>query len=129
HFQDKDFDRYEHLGYVHPPPTAKVRKGRRVSQRSDASAESGRTYQSAKDVLEQFGFDPNTVIHVPECDDQCAVHPHAADGLLSVEHDVVPAKSKPRDWAYTDSVVVKEWLIDTGCGNDLLSKRDVASVH
>ncbi|MFM7981358.1 MAG: hypothetical protein ACKPKO_18785, partial [Candidatus Fonsibacter sp.] len=36
---------------------------------------------------------------------------------------------KSRDWAYTDSTVVKEWLIDTGCGNDLLSKRDVASVN
>ncbi|MFM7978722.1 MAG: hypothetical protein ACKPKO_05350, partial [Candidatus Fonsibacter sp.] len=96
--------------------------------RPDASVENGRDYQSAKDVLEKFGYDSNTVIHIPECGEQCIVHPHDNKDSLPFKHDVVPAKSRARNWAYTDSVDIKEWLIDTGCGNDILSKRDVVSV-
>ena len=39
----------------------------------------------------------NTVIHVPECDDQRDVHSPTINGLISVEHDAVPAKPKLRD--------------------------------
>ncbi|MFM7983076.1 MAG: hypothetical protein ACKPKO_27515, partial [Candidatus Fonsibacter sp.] len=85
HLQDKDFDLYEHLGNVHPPPSAKVRKGKRVAQKSDASAESGHTYSSAKDVLEQLGLDPNTVIHIPENDDE------THDGRSSTVYDALSA--------------------------------------
>ncbi|MFM7984496.1 MAG: hypothetical protein ACKPKO_34740, partial [Candidatus Fonsibacter sp.] len=63
-----------------------------------------------------------------ESDEKHGVHLPTVDGLLSVERDAVPAKPKSRDWAYTDRIVVKDWIVDTGCGNDLLSKRDVASV-
>ena len=128
-FKGKDFEYYEHLGDVHPPSYKEKRKHNKVEYKSDASAGMDYTYSSAKDVLAIFGFGFNTLFNVSANNDKPQiVHLSSADDIISGENDACPVRPKSRNWSYTECDVVKEWLIDTGCGNDLLSKRDVASV-
>ncbi|MFM7985251.1 MAG: hypothetical protein ACKPKO_38625, partial [Candidatus Fonsibacter sp.] len=63
HFQDKDFDLYEHLGDVHPPHYIEKRIDNKAEYESDVSAGREYTYSSAKDVLERLGFDSNTLFN------------------------------------------------------------------
>ncbi|MFM7990454.1 MAG: hypothetical protein ACKPKO_65165, partial [Candidatus Fonsibacter sp.] len=46
--------------------------------------------------------------------------------LSDVNHQALPVRPKKRDRFYTECVDVREWLIDTGCGHDLLYKHEVA---
>ncbi|MFM7988610.1 MAG: hypothetical protein ACKPKO_55790, partial [Candidatus Fonsibacter sp.] len=49
--------------------------------------------------------------------------------VLRRSEGALPASynTKKRDMSYTECTVINEWLIDTGCGQDLLSKKDVAN--
>ncbi|MFM7984381.1 MAG: hypothetical protein ACKPKO_34155, partial [Candidatus Fonsibacter sp.] len=51
HFQYTDFDLYELLGDVHPPPSMEKRIDNKAEYESDASAGREYTYSSAKDVF------------------------------------------------------------------------------
>ncbi|MFM7983781.1 MAG: hypothetical protein ACKPKO_31100, partial [Candidatus Fonsibacter sp.] len=49
------------------------------------------------------------------------------DFASECSEDALPASSKKRDMAYTECTVVTDWLIDAGCGHDLISKQQVTN--
>ncbi|MFM7980982.1 MAG: hypothetical protein ACKPKO_16865, partial [Candidatus Fonsibacter sp.] len=107
-FNGANFDHYERLGTVRRPAPEEAEPGEELPE-ADSTVDKRFEDLPAADILQRFGIDFNVVLD-----------------LSDVNHQALPVRPKKRDRSYIECIDVREWLIDTGYGHDLLSKHDVA---
>ncbi|MFM7982939.1 MAG: hypothetical protein ACKPKO_26805, partial [Candidatus Fonsibacter sp.] len=127
------------LGSVRPPASWKT-SDKIKSKKTDSSVDRWSDDIPAADIIRNFGIDSN-IVFKPSDSFGIEDNSHGEfvkgepvdeikfelDGIPSAcSEGALSARAKRRDSSYTECAEVNDWLIDTVCGHDLLSKQEVA---